>query len=282
MPEPERAAIVAPFSGPRRAWGELLQLAARRRDDVDWIEIDDEGRAELGRSCARRAIDAGAVAVVGHFNSGAAALALPQYAAAGVACLLPLATAPALTALAPSLVLRHCPTDDDQARALVDALGGSRVAVVDDASPYGIALAERIAAAGAVRVHAADATVWCGGLVVSGVHRAAADIARRLAAAGCTARLAFVDDCGVAEFAELAGESARGALVASFPDGGQACVDAMVDALADALTAAPAFRGGVLVDAVRAFSHVTYDRRGERIGSAWDIRPVAVAAGCDR
>lgn len=275
---PERAAIVAPFSGPRRAWGELLQLAAQRRDDVDWVAIDDEGRAELGAFCARRAIDAGAVAVVGHFNSGGAALALPAYAAAGVPCLLPLATAPELTALAPGLVLRQCPTDDDQARALVAALGGERVAVVDDASRYGIGLAERIEAAGATRIDAADATVWHGALVVSGVHRAAADLARRLHAAGCTARLAFVDDCGVAEFAELAGEAAFGALVAGFPDGGAACVDAMVDALADALCAAPAFRGRVLVDAVRASRAGAYDARGERAGAAWDVRPVAQPA----
>lgn len=282
MPERSRAAIVAPFSGPRRAWGALLQRAAARRDDVDWIVVDDEGRAELGRSCALRAIDAGAVAVVGHFNSGGGALALPEYAAAGVPCLLPLATAPPLTALAPGLVLRHCPTDDDQARALVAALGPDPVAVVDDGSRYGSDLAERIEAAGATRVGAAGATVWQGPLVVSGVHRAAADLARRLDAAGCTARLAFVDDCAVAEFAELAGEAVRGALVASFPDGGQACVDAMVDALADALTAAPAFRGSVLVDAVRASSAASYDARGERIGAAWDIRPVALPAGCDR
>ena len=281
MGERSRAAIVAPFSGPRRAWGELLQAAAQRRDDVDWIEVDDEGRAELGRPCAQRAIEAGAVAVVGHFNSGGAAAALPEYAAAGVPCLLPLATAPPLTALAPTLVLRHCPTDDDQAHALVDALGGTGVAVVDDASRYGSGLAERIEAAGATRVGAADATIWPGGLVVSGVHRDAADLARRLGAAGCTARLAFVDDCSVAEFAELAGDAAHGALVAGFPEGGAACVDAMVDALADALTAAPPFRGAVLLDAVRAFSAVTYDGRGERVGAAWDVRPVTIAAGCD-
>lgn len=274
MRERSRAAIVAPFSGPRSAWGELLQRAALRRDDIEWIEIDDEGRAELGAACARLAIDARAVAVVGHFNSGGAARALPTYARAGVACLLPLATAPGLTDLAPGLVLRHCPTDDDQAAALVAALGGERVAVVDDASPYGARLAERLREAGATWLDAADATVWQGGLVVSGVHHGAADIARRLAAAGCTARLAFVDDCGVDEFAELAGDAACGALVASFPDGGQACVDAMVDALADALTTAPAFRGGVLVDAVRVSSAVTYDARGERVGATWDVRPV--------
>lgn len=278
MRERSRAAIVAPFSGPRSAWGELLLHAAQRRDDVDWVEVDDEGRAELGRTCARRAIESGAVAVVGHFNSGGAALALPEYAAAGMPCLLPLATAPPLTALAPSLVLRQCPTDDDQAHALVAALGGADVAVIDDCSRYGIGLAERVAAAGATRLRAADATVWRGGLVVSGVHRAAADLGRRLHAAGCTARLAFVDDCGVAEFAELAGDAARGALVARFPDGGQACVDAMVDALANALTTAPAFRGSVLLDAVRAFSAATYDARGERIGATWDVRPVAIPA----
>src|SRR4051794_2886088 len=105
MRERPRAAIVAPFSGPRRAWGDLLQLAAQRRDDVEWVQVDDEGRAELGAACARRVIAVEAVAVIGHFNSGGAARALPVYAAAGLPCLLPLATDPALTSLAPGLVL---------------------------------------------------------------------------------------------------------------------------------------------------------------------------------
>ena len=354
MPERPRAAIVAPFSGPRRAWGDLLQRAAARRDDIAWLEVDDEGRAELGAVCARRVVGAGCVAAVGHFNSGGAALALPEYAAAGVPCLLPLATAPGLPELAPGLVLRHCPTDDDQARALVAALGGEvtgcgseslserrgeaarrggegtsdrrreaarrggegtsdrggegpsdrggegpsdrggegpserggevamlggeEVAVLDDASAYGVGLAERVEAAGATRVDLAAAATWRGGLVVSAVHRAAAQLARELAAAGCPARLAFVDDCGVDEFADLAGEAARGALVARFPDGGQACVDALVDSLADALTAGPAFRGRLLVDAIRASSDAAYDAHGERIGAAWDIRRLDLLA----
>ena len=217
MRERPRAAIVAPFSGPRRAWGELLLRAAERRDDVDWLRVDDRGRAELGAACARRAIAGGAVAAIGHFNSGGAALALPEYARAGVACLLPLATAPGLTALAPGLVLRHCPTDDDQARALVDAFEGDDVAVLDDGSAYGEGLARRIAAAGATPLEIDDAIAWSGGLVVSGVHRPAAMIARELVLEGCTARLAFVDDCGVDEFAELAGAAADGALVGGSP-----------------------------------------------------------------
>ncbi len=278
MPERPRAAIVAPLSGPRRAWGELLQRAAARREDIAWVEVDDEGRAELGAACARRVIDAGCVAAVGHFNSGGAALALPEYALAGIPCLLPLATTPGLPELAPGLALRHCPTDDDQARALVAALGNSEVAVLDDASAYGAGLAARIEAAGAMRVDLAAAATWRGGLAVSAVHRAAAQLALELAEAGCPARLAFVDDCGVDEFAELAGDAAHGALVARFPDGGQACVDAMVDSLADALTAGPAFRGRLLVDAIRASSDATYDAHGERIGAAWDIRRLDLVA----
>ena len=109
------------------------------------------------------------------------------------------------------------------------------------------------------------------------MHRAAAQL--ELAAAGCPARLAFVDDCGVDEFAALAGDAACGALVVRFPDGGQACVDAMVGSLADALTAGPAFRGRLLVAAVRASSGARYDAHGERIGAAWDIRRLDLVAG---
>jgi ABC-type branched-subunit amino acid transport system substrate-binding protein len=272
-----RAAIVAPFSGPCSAWGALLLRAAVRRDDVDWLKVDDEGRAELGAACARRAIDARVAAVVGHFNSGGATLALPEYAAAGVACLLPLATAPGLTALAPGLVLRQCPTDDAQAQALLGAFDGAAVAVVDDASAYGAGLAARLAAAGAVRIAIGDAAGWHGALVVSAVHRAAAAIAREIATAGCRARLAFVDDCGDEQFAERAGDAAGGALIARFPDGVPACVDEMVDALADALTAGPAFRGRVLIDAIRASAAASYDARGERVGAAWDVGPLTVA-----
>jgi ABC-type branched-subunit amino acid transport system substrate-binding protein len=277
MVDRPRAAIVAPFSGSRCAWGDLLLRAAARRDDVDWLKVDDEGRAELGAACARRAIDARVAGVVGHFNSGGATRALPEYAAAGVACLLPLATAPDLTALAPGLVLRQCPTDDDQAQALVGAFDDADVAVVDDASAYGARLAARLAAAGAVRIAIGEAADWHGALVVSAVHRAAAAIAREIATAGCRARLAFVDDCGVEEFAELAGDAAGGALIARFPDGGPACVDEMVDALSDALTAGPAFHSHVLIDAIRASAAASYDDRGERVGAAWDVRPLAVA-----
>ena len=277
MRERPRAAVIAPFSGSRRAWGELLLDAAWRRHDIDWIEVDDRGRAELGAACARRAIADGALAAVGHFNSGGAALALPEYVRAGVPCLLPLATAPHLTALAPGLVLRHCPTVDDQAVNLVAAFDGDDVAVIDDAGPYGTALAERVAAAGAVRLTGRDAAAWTGGLVVSAVHHAAANLARELRGAGCTAPFAFVDDCGVDEFAELAGPAADDALLARFPGGGQACVDAMVDALADALTTWPALRGAALTEAVRACSAVGYDNAGEREGGRWDVRPLALA-----
>ena len=279
MRERPRVAIVAPFSGPRRAWGDLLLRAAARRDDIDWLRIDDRGEAALGAVCAGRAVAAGAVAAIGHFNSGGAALALPEYARAGVPCLLPLATAPGLTALAPGLVLRQCPTDDDQARALVDALGavGDEVAVIDDGSAYGMGLAELIAASGATPLALDDAILWDGGLVVSGVHRPAAAIARELVGEGCVARLAFVDDCDVDEFAALAGEAVDGALVARFPGGASACVDAMVDALADAVTTWPMLRGSVLVEAVRALSAVEYDDYGERLNTGWGVRPVALA-----
>ena len=274
---PPRAAIVAPFSGPRRAWGELLLDAAARRDDIDWIAVDDEGRAELGPACARRVVDSGAVAVVGHFNSGGAAGALPHYAAAQLPCLLPLATAPELTALAPGLVLRQCPTDADQARALVEALADD-VAVVDDGSAYGETLARRLAACGAARIAGSGAARWEGAIVVSAVHRAGAAIARELRARGCTAQLAFVDDCGVDEFEQLAGDAAAGALIARFPGGGQRCVDELVDVLADALVAAPLMRGRLLVQTIRALAPDAYDIRGERVAAAWDVRALAPAA----
>ena len=231
----------------------------------------------LGRDCAQQVVASGARIVVGHFNSAGAALALPVYAHAGLPCLLPLATAPGLLQLAPGLVLRECPTDEDQASSLLAALAGQAVAVIHDDSPYGCGLADQFVTLGATSIAFAQAAEWRGAVVVCAVHIAAAVLARELRGAGCTAQLAFVDDCEVPEFRELAGSASDGALVARFPGSARACVDTLVQALATAVGAAPEARGAALLEQVRAASRSCYDGDGERQGAAWEVVPVDMA-----
>ncbi|MFC9932135.1 FAD-dependent oxidoreductase [Streptomyces sp. NPDC127190] len=143
-----RAAVVGPFSGPRAAWGELLEQGAAAHADgpVRWDFHDDRGDTALARSVAEAVVADGRYAlVVGHFNSAGARAALPLYRAAGLPVLLPLATAPGLLADAAGTALRWCPDDVAQLteiRAAARRAGHHRLAVTHDATPTGAHLAQ--------------------------------------------------------------------------------------------------------------------------------------------
>jgi hypothetical protein len=115
-------------------------------------------------------------------------------------------------------------------------------------------------------------------VVVVAAHHRAAELARELRARGFRGQLAFTDDCAVAEFAELAGNAADGALVTVQPGGAASRVDAAVGALADALTAEPGRTGTGLVDAVRRHTAVRFTERGELASGGWTVQRLAVPA----
>ena len=77
---PARVAVVGPFSGPRAAWGRLLRDSAAHEAHpwLHWDFHDDRGDGPVGESVAAAVVAHGGYdAVIGHFNSGGAALAQP-------------------------------------------------------------------------------------------------------------------------------------------------------------------------------------------------------------
>jgi ABC-type branched-subunit amino acid transport system substrate-binding protein len=277
-----RVAVVGPFSGPRSAWGQLLiDAVAGAGDGVDWVLYDDQGDATLSGLRAAEVIRHGGYsAVLGHFNSRGARAALPRYADAGMACLLPLATEPGLTALAGGLVLRWCVTDDAQVHTLLSALasaGYHAIDVLTDGNAYMAALADRFRTAELPGVSVRRLPEHgvpehqLGAVVVVAVHHAAAALARTLRARGFQGQLAFTDDCAVPEFAELAGEAAAGALITLQRGGAASRVDTAVTALAAALTASPWLTGRELVTAVKEHTAVAFTPAGEVAFDRWAV-----------
>ncbi|MCX4746940.1 FAD-dependent oxidoreductase [Kitasatospora sp. NBC_01287] len=293
-------AVVGPFSGPRAQWGELLTAGALavRGYPVRWEPIDDRGEAERAARIARRVVGEGRfAAVLGHFNSTGAALALPVYRAAGLPVLLPLATAHGLLKPHAGAALRFCPDDAGQAAAIVRACrraGQRRLAVVHDATGYGRRLAELLTAAGgerAVAVHdgtaaghggpaldtpAGTARVYCG------EHHRVAAMLRRHGPAPDGGLVVVSDDCDVPEFAGLAGPAAHGALVARIAGGPQSRVTAAFAALASALAKHPGRRGAELLAQVRGEPAERFDTVGDPLGATggqgWEVVPVRPAA----
>lgn len=284
-----RVAVVGPFSGPRASWGQLLvDATAVARGVIGWEHHDDQGDPALAERCAEKiASDGGYTAVLGHFNSVGARAALAAYRAAGLPCLLPLATAPGLPSAAPGLVLRWCGTDEGQAVALLRALaaaGHREVGVVTDGSTQMRGLADLLLSspvdglfATARRELDAGTAAGDGAVIVVAAHYRAAAIARQLRESGFRGRLAFGDDCAVAEFAQLAGDAAAGALVAQHAGGAAARVAAAVWTLAEVLAAEPSLAGRRLVTAIRGVAPVAFTPLGEltaESSTAWTVRPL--------
>ncbi len=115
------------------------------------LSEDDEADPRRGKTVARRLIDAGVKGVVGHLNSGTTLPASRLYARAGVPMVSPSATSAALTRQGLAGIFRTIANDLQQGavlgRFVVEGLGGRRVAIIDDQTPYGRGLADETAKA---------------------------------------------------------------------------------------------------------------------------------------
>lgn len=289
--------MVGPFSGPRAAWGTLLDdaiAAVSGSAAVTWTRYDDRGDAEVAAARAREVVeDGGFAAVVGHFNSLGARAALPLYRDHGLPVVLPLATAPGLTAGAGGIALRLCPDDAGQAAAIVAAcrgIGHRTIDAVHDGTGYGLRLAELVRAAAEplgilVRLH----THWPASpqraVVLCAVHHAGAALLRERGAAEPGQLIVATDDCDVPEFAELAGPAVHGVRVARLTGGPGARVTAAFAALAGALGKHPGRRGMSLTDTVQAELAWEFDAAGDLTapapGAGWEVVPVAPYAAGD-
>jgi branched-chain amino acid transport system substrate-binding protein len=158
-----RIAVAAPFTGDMAGDGPAMEHAVRLAVEdaaetspfrVELRTFDDQADpAQAVRAARLITTDPDIVAVVGHLTSGCSIAASRVYAGAGVAMITPSATSPELTRRqnAPDwpgarVVFRLPASDEVQgafaARYAYDFLDLRRVAVLQDQTPYGTALAD--------------------------------------------------------------------------------------------------------------------------------------------
>jgi glycine/D-amino acid oxidase-like deaminating enzyme len=279
-----RVAVVGPFTGPRDAWGELLNkgIGEVPHAPVRWERFDDRGEVTEAAARAGEVVAKGGfAAVLGHFNSQGAREALRIYRAAGLPVLLPLATAVGLLAGAGGMALRLCPDDAGQAATMLRACeqrGHQQLDVIDDGSDYGRQFAARLISAGRpdllVRAVAPDAPTG-GAVALCGVHHRVADLVRAGHCPGPGRLVLVPDDCDVPEFAVLVGPAAEGILVTRLAGGALGRVVAGCAALAGALAKYPGHRGAALLDVVRGELADELGTDGDPVGASsgrgWEV-----------
>jgi branched-chain amino acid transport system substrate-binding protein len=112
---------------------------------IEIVAVDDKSNPEEGKKVAQQLVDAGIVAVIGHFNSGVSIPAAPIYAEKGIPQL-SISSNPKLTQLGLPTTFRILANDNMQAKAMgsyaASSIAGEKFAVVDDGTLYGKGLAD--------------------------------------------------------------------------------------------------------------------------------------------
>ncbi|CAM2157937.1 branched-chain amino acid transport system substrate-binding protein [Paraburkholderia tropica] len=134
------------------------------RVQLQLISEDDAADPRTGTQVAQKLVDDGVVAIVGHMNSGVAIPAARIYNDAHIA-LLSTASNPGYTRLGYRSAFRLTATDANQGPALAtyahDVLKAKRIAVIDDATAFGLGLADefsKAASAKNIQIISRDAT----------------------------------------------------------------------------------------------------------------------------
>lgn len=115
---------------------------------VKWVLLaeDDASDPKQGTAVAQKLVDAGAVGVVGHLNSGTTIPASKIYSAAGIPQISPATTSPVYTSQGFTTAFRVVANDNLIGRALarysVDTLQAKKIAVIDDRTAFGQGLAD--------------------------------------------------------------------------------------------------------------------------------------------
>jgi branched-chain amino acid transport system substrate-binding protein len=163
MPDTIKIGVAQPLSGGIGALGKDLvngvQLAVDELNKAGFkvdgklvtleiVVVDDKSDPAEGKKVAQQLVDAGVVAVVGHLNSGVSIAAAPIYAEKNIVQLA-ISSNPKFTELGYPTTLRIVANDDLQARAVgsfaASQIEGTKFAVVDDGTLYGIGLANAAA-----------------------------------------------------------------------------------------------------------------------------------------
>jgi branched-chain amino acid transport system substrate-binding protein len=112
---------------------------------IEAIALDDEASGQKAVTVAQSLIDAGVVAVIGHFNSGCTIPASRLYNDAKIVEISPGSTNPQYTEQGFPYAFRVCGRDDQQGAVistfLHDQLKLNKIAILDDKTTYGEGLA---------------------------------------------------------------------------------------------------------------------------------------------
>jgi branched-chain amino acid transport system substrate-binding protein len=112
---------------------------------IETVVLDDEASGQKAVTVAQSLIDAGVVAVIGHFNSGCTIPASRLYNDAKIVEISPGSTNPKYTEQGFPYAFRICGRDDQQgaviASYLHDTLKLTKIAILDDKTTYGEGLA---------------------------------------------------------------------------------------------------------------------------------------------
>lgn len=132
---------------------------------LDLVAEDDKADPKEGTLAAQKIVDSGAVAVVGHLNSGTSIPASKIYSDAGMTQISPSATNPKLTEQGFKTTFRNVANDNQQGAVLAnyaaDSLKAKTIAILDDRTAYGQGLAdvvERVAKQKGLKVVAREFT----------------------------------------------------------------------------------------------------------------------------
>ena len=113
---------------------------------IESIALDDEASGQKAVTVAQSLIDAGVVAVVGHFNSGCTIPASRLYNDAKIIEISPGSTNPQYTEQGFPYAFRICGRDDQQGAVIANFLHDdkklSKIAILDDKTTYGEGLAK--------------------------------------------------------------------------------------------------------------------------------------------
>jgi branched-chain amino acid transport system substrate-binding protein len=200
---------------------------------IEILAEDDKADPREATLVAQKLVDAGAIAVVGHLNSGCSVPASKIYSDASIAQVSPSSTAIKYTHQGYKTTFRVVANDAQQGAAMgnyaIDGLHVKTAAVVDDRTQYGGGLAEEVAKtleSRGVKIVARDftndkATDFSAILtkiratrpdvvVYGGMDATAGPMARQLHQLGITAPFLSGDGACTPEFINLAGEGASG------------------------------------------------------------------------
>lgn len=154
--------VVAPMSGSLAQYGKDMANGAQTAVDemnankfsiggkqakFELVVEDDKASPEEGKLAAKRLVDAGVVAIFGHFNSGVSIAAAPIYAAAGIPQL-SVSTNPKYTRMNLKTTFRITADDIQQGatigKLISEQLRAKSIYTLDDKTTFGIGLVEEV------------------------------------------------------------------------------------------------------------------------------------------